>query len=393
MVTHGTISRARLVASGTSCSTSTALRAGIKTVRTPFWCAAMSFSFRPPTGSTRPRRDTSPVIATSPRTGRPLNKLTSAVHMATPALGPSLGMAPCGKWMCTLRPRSRPSPPSGPDASGSESMPFATMPPYARDLSRDERTDADGFVAFVVNPDAYIPPGDGDSAGVSRDFEPCPLSFPPDPGPPAPPLGASGAPSPSARACDCTQLSAMSALSLMTSPSWPVSCMSPFPGITAASMYMRSPPTAVHDRPATTPGISPRSRRSVLALSYRGGPKTFVMSSCVTTGTPDAPRRPAEEALAIATDAGCMEGTALVLFAKRFASSCAPAACTAAARQSASRHLCSPRTPASRVYPRTTVSMASMGISSLGVGRSSPCSSRTRGTTCFLAMRYFSSAV
>ena len=80
--------------------------------------------------------------------------------------------------------------------------------------------------------------------------------------------------------------------------------MSPLPGITAASMYIRSPPTAVHESPATTPGISPRSRRSVFALSYLGGPRTLAMSSCVTTGTPDAPR-PASTAFAIASDAGC----------------------------------------------------------------------------------------
>ena len=38
----------------------------------------------------------SPVIATSERTGRPVISETSAVAIATPALGPSLGIAPGG---------------------------------------------------------------------------------------------------------------------------------------------------------------------------------------------------------------------------------------------------------------------------------------------------------
>ncbi len=43
----------------------------------------------------------SPVIATSLRTGRPLIALTSAVAIATPALGPSFGIAPAGTCTCT----------------------------------------------------------------------------------------------------------------------------------------------------------------------------------------------------------------------------------------------------------------------------------------------------
>ena len=41
----------------------------------------------------------SPVMATSERTRMPESSDTSAVSMVTPALGPSLGMAPAGKWM------------------------------------------------------------------------------------------------------------------------------------------------------------------------------------------------------------------------------------------------------------------------------------------------------
>ena len=55
----------------------------------------------PPTGSTRPDSVISPVIARSPRTGRPVSSDASAVTMVTPAEGPSFGMAPDGtcRWI------------------------------------------------------------------------------------------------------------------------------------------------------------------------------------------------------------------------------------------------------------------------------------------------------
>ena len=52
----------------------------------------------PPTGSTRPRRLISPVIAVSLRMVRSVISETSAMNMATPALGPSFGIAPAGTW-------------------------------------------------------------------------------------------------------------------------------------------------------------------------------------------------------------------------------------------------------------------------------------------------------
>jgi len=58
--------------------------------------APNTFSFNPPIGSTRPRSVISPVIATSRRTGRPDISETSAVAIAMPADGPSLGIAPAG---------------------------------------------------------------------------------------------------------------------------------------------------------------------------------------------------------------------------------------------------------------------------------------------------------
>ena len=56
------------------------------------------FSLMPPTGSTRPRSDISPVIAVSLLTVRLASKEASALNIATPALGPSFGVARAGTW-------------------------------------------------------------------------------------------------------------------------------------------------------------------------------------------------------------------------------------------------------------------------------------------------------
>ena len=60
--------------------------------------AASIFSLRPPIGSTRPRSVISPVIATDLLTATPVSTETMEVTMATPADGPSLGVAPSGTW-------------------------------------------------------------------------------------------------------------------------------------------------------------------------------------------------------------------------------------------------------------------------------------------------------
>ena len=70
------------------------MRAGASTRRTPARWAASAFSFRPPIGSTWPVSVSSPVIATSSRTGRPVTSDISAVAIVIPALGPSFGIAP-----------------------------------------------------------------------------------------------------------------------------------------------------------------------------------------------------------------------------------------------------------------------------------------------------------
>lgn len=70
---------------------------GIRTVLIPFLYAAIVFSFNPPIGNTLPVKVTSPVIAISALTGIPVRAETTAVVIAIPAEGPSLGTAPSGK--------------------------------------------------------------------------------------------------------------------------------------------------------------------------------------------------------------------------------------------------------------------------------------------------------
>ncbi|MNT33175.1 hypothetical protein D3C72_1690870 [compost metagenome] len=142
---------------------------GISTVLMPPRSAASSFSFRPPIAVTSPRSVISPVMATSARTGMPLRADTSAVVIAAPALGPSLGVAPSGTWM---------------------------------------------WISRFSNTSSRIP---------------------------------------SERARLRTTVRAASTDSFITSPSEPVRLMTPLPGMAAASIVSRSPPTSVHARPTTWP--------------------------------------------------------------------------------------------------------------------------------------------
>src|SRR6266481_5341477 len=66
---------------------------GMITVEMPARMAARLFSFNPPIGRTSPRKVISPVMATSERTGVLLNSEARAVNIATPADGPSAGVA------------------------------------------------------------------------------------------------------------------------------------------------------------------------------------------------------------------------------------------------------------------------------------------------------------
>ena len=110
------------------------LRSGSITVVMPARDAASTFSFTPPIGSTSPRREISPVIAVSLRTVRPVSSDTSAVNIATPALGPSFGMAPAGtcRWMSDF-------------SNSAGSMPSAT----ARALTRESAACA---LSFITSP-------------------------------------------------------------------------------------------------------------------------------------------------------------------------------------------------------------------------------------------------
>src|SRR3989442_656638 len=90
--------------SGTS-GRSFSLSFGKRIVSIPKRCAAKSFSFTPPIGSTRPRKVISPVIATFLRTGTRVRAETIATAIVIPADGPSLGIAPSG--ICTCRSRLR----------------------------------------------------------------------------------------------------------------------------------------------------------------------------------------------------------------------------------------------------------------------------------------------
>src|SRR5436190_7150907 len=100
IVSTGVISSSCFTSSGTS-TRSLLLRAGTSTRFTPARAAAVSFSFKPPIGSTRPRRVSSPVIARSLRAGRRHSSDASAVAIVIPAEGPSFGTAPAGTCKCT----------------------------------------------------------------------------------------------------------------------------------------------------------------------------------------------------------------------------------------------------------------------------------------------------
>lgn len=60
-----------------------------------------------------------------------------------------------------------------------------------------------------------------------------------------------------------TQVRAILADSLMTSPSCPVRCNSPLPTIAVASTNWTSPPKEVHTSPTETPGLATRSAVSL----------------------------------------------------------------------------------------------------------------------------------
>src|SRR5262249_6399694 len=91
ILSTGSIFRFEIRSAGIS-TRSFSLAAGISTCVTPARRAARIFSLIPPTGKTLPRSVISPVMARSGGTGLSSSRLSSAVTIAMPALGPSFGI-------------------------------------------------------------------------------------------------------------------------------------------------------------------------------------------------------------------------------------------------------------------------------------------------------------
>src|ERR1035437_7549679 len=72
---------------------SISLSLGIRTVSMPYLLAAISFSFKPPIGSTFPLSVISPVMAILFEAGLPEIAEYRAIAIVIPAEGPSLGIA------------------------------------------------------------------------------------------------------------------------------------------------------------------------------------------------------------------------------------------------------------------------------------------------------------
>lgn len=156
---------------------------------------AYIFSFKPPTGNTCPKREISPVIATSGSTLVFVNSETNAVRMAVPAEGPSLPMAPSG--LRRQHPRSSRS---------------------NRRLSRVWRGREDRGPTHMWR-------------CRSRS---CNI------------VSASDFVTPNRKALDLTHDRAICADSRMTSPSLPVNCRLPLPGIDCASALLPSSPSLLN---------------------------------------------------------------------------------------------------------------------------------------------------
>src|SRR6202035_4662461 len=138
----GMISMPPLIASDISVR-SLALSSGISTVLMPPRAAASSFSFKPPIGRTRPRSVISPVMATSCRIGIPVMVETIAVAIATPADGPSFGVAPSGTWTWISRLSN---------SGGSRPE------PTARERTKDAAAEIDSFITSRRLPVTVILP-------------------------------------------------------------------------------------------------------------------------------------------------------------------------------------------------------------------------------------------
>ncbi len=180
-------------------------------------------------------------MAVSARTQRFPNRDTKAVTSVTPADGPSFGTAPAGKWIWMSRSLSRlPASAIGNFSSAALARTY-TKQAWLLNLNPIKSMDL-----WAYMPQAWriycttlsissqtSKPESGEH--VLRCFQ----------------------------SLDClTQVRAICADSLMTSPSCPVKCRSPFPSIVEASTNWTSPPTIVHTKPTATPGVATRSAAS-----------------------------------------------------------------------------------------------------------------------------------
>mmetsp|Transcript_60752 Transcript_60752/g.178205 ORF Transcript_60752/g.178205 Transcript_60752/m.178205 type:complete len:364 (-) Transcript_60752:1541-2632(-) len=317
------------------------LASGSSTCLMPARCAARTLSRMPPTGSTCPRSVTSPVTAVSLRMGRPMSSEATARSTATPAEGPSFGMPPAGKCTWTSSPRK------GSRETGAASGPL-------------------------------------DSAGTPEDCSVVSTSL----------LNAGAAawaPTPARTKRLRSSESAVFTLSLMTSPSRPVTVRRPLPRVRAASMKRRLPPTEDTERPMATPTVS----LSAMSGSDMAAPTMYGRCSAPTVMWP------------------CASGPHDARAASFSWSFITP---TPWSRRAAQRHTCATRrsrsrTPLSEVHFWTRADTASGGRTSRGSSRepcdgadseassrrgasgSSACRRRCFGIRCVVAMETFSSAV
>lgn len=154
-----------------------------------------TLSLIPPTCKTRPRRVNSPVIAVSDLTLLWLKRETNAVTKVTPAEGPSLGTAPAGKCIWTSLASSRfTSSPADKFSSAALALTYLFV------------------LSHIMHENNIV-------CIYNRNYNWERLLL--------------------------THVSAICADSLITSPSCPVRCRSPFPTIAVASTNCTSPPNVV----------------------------------------------------------------------------------------------------------------------------------------------------
>mmetsp|Transcript_60740 Transcript_60740/g.177441 ORF Transcript_60740/g.177441 Transcript_60740/m.177441 type:complete len:384 (+) Transcript_60740:106-1257(+) len=299
------------VLAGMSSKTFLLFASGSSTCRTPARCAASTLSRMPPTGRTWPLSVTSPVTAVSLRMGRLSSKDARARSTATPAEGPSLGMPPAGKCTWTSSP-----------LKGSLSLPASS-------------------------PVSALPPG----ALLARKRFKTSLDT------------CSGSLAPLLTKRLRSRESAVSTLSVMTFPSWPVMVSRPWPAVRVASMKSSWPPTVETLRPIATP----TERRSAMSGSKSCTPMMCGRCWRSTVMTPRSSGPQAASACSRSSSRSAMEPPVILM----------PCSRKAAQRQIWARRLSRERTPLSEVQLVARPVIASSVSTSRGgpAGRSAAAAS------------------